>query len=97
MKHPCPFVKEARPKKLEGDDFSVEVIVPAMPSQGGKTIKQPTNNQHMKEEQKLGKVHEVVLKAQVTTTFEMAATMRAKVETLQEHTTFHNAYGLTSV
>jgi hypothetical protein len=29
----------------------------------------------------------VVLKAQVATTFEMAATMRAKVETLQKHTT----------
>jgi hypothetical protein len=41
----------------------------------------------MKEEQKLGKVHEVVLKAQIATTFEMALTMHAKVENLQEHTT----------
>jgi hypothetical protein len=87
MKCPFPFVKEARPKELEGDDFSVEVIVPAMPSQGGKTTKQPANNQHMKEEQKLGKVHKVVLKAQVVETSEMPGTMCAKVETLQEHTT----------
>jgi hypothetical protein len=41
----------------------------------------------MKEEQKLGKVHEVVLKAQVVATSEMATTMCAKVETLQEHMT----------
>jgi hypothetical protein len=87
MKCPCPFVKKTRPKELGGDDFNVEVIVHAMPSQGGKTTKQPANNQHMKEEQKLGKVHEVVLKAQIATTFEMALTMHAKVENLQEHTT----------
>jgi hypothetical protein len=40
----------------------------------------------MKEEQRLGKVHEVALKAQATTS-EMAVVMCAKVETLQEHTT----------
>jgi hypothetical protein len=87
MKHPCLFVKKARPKELEGDDLNVEVIVLAMLSQGGKTTKQLANNQHMKEEQRLGKVHEVVLKAQVVATFEMPTTMRAKVETLQEHMT----------
>jgi hypothetical protein len=41
----------------------------------------------MKEEQRLGKVHEVALKAQASTTFEMAKTMCAKVETLQKHMT----------
>jgi hypothetical protein len=41
----------------------------------------------MKEEQKLGKVHEVALKTQVATTFKMAIMMCAKVESLQEHTT----------
>jgi len=46
----------------------------------------------MKEEQKLGKVHEVALKAQVTTTFKMATTMCAKVETLQEHTTLQHLF-----
>jgi hypothetical protein len=39
----------------------------------------------MKEEQRLGKVHKVALKAQVTTTSEMAVAMCAKVETLQKH------------
>ncbi len=86
-KCPCPFVQKSKPKELEGDDFSVEVIVHAMPSQGGKITKWPATYQHMKEEQKLGKVHEVALKAQVATTFKMATTMCAKVETLQEHTT----------
>jgi hypothetical protein len=41
----------------------------------------------MKEEQRLGKVHEVALKAQATTTSKMAVVMCAKVETLQEHIT----------
>jgi hypothetical protein len=39
----------------------------------------------MKEEQRLGKVHEVVLKAQATSTSKMAIAMRGKVETLQKH------------
>jgi hypothetical protein len=39
MKRPCPFVQKSKPKELEGDDFSVEVIVHAMPSQGGKITK----------------------------------------------------------
>jgi hypothetical protein len=39
MKHTCPFVQEARPEELEGDDFNVEVIVLAMPSQGGRITK----------------------------------------------------------
>jgi hypothetical protein len=50
MKRPCPFVQETRPKELEGDDFNVEVIVPTMPSQGGRITKQHASNQHMKEE-----------------------------------------------
>ncbi len=78
--------KEVGPKELEADDFSVEVIVLAMPSQGGRIMKWPTCNWHMKEEQRLGKVHEVALKAQATTS-EMAIVMCAKVETVQEHTT----------
>jgi hypothetical protein len=31
--------KEVGPKELEADDFSVEVIVLAMPSQGGRIMK----------------------------------------------------------
>ncbi len=39
MKHPCPSIQEVGPEQLEGDDFNVEVIVHAMPSQGGKITK----------------------------------------------------------
>jgi hypothetical protein len=39
MKRPCPFVQKSRPKKLEGDDFNVEVIVHPMPSQGRRITK----------------------------------------------------------
>jgi hypothetical protein len=41
----------------------------------------------MKDEQRLGKVHEVVLKTQATPTSKMSVVMCAKVETLQKHTT----------
>jgi hypothetical protein len=39
MKRPCPYVQKVGPKELEADDFSVEVIVLAMPSQGGRIMK----------------------------------------------------------
>jgi hypothetical protein len=39
MKQQCPYVQEAGPEELEGDDFNVEVIVHAMPSQGGRIMK----------------------------------------------------------
>jgi hypothetical protein len=39
MKCPCPSIQETRPEELEGDDFSVEVIVPTMFSQGGRIMK----------------------------------------------------------
>jgi len=39
MKRPCPYVQEVGPEELEADDFSVEVIVLAMPSQGGRIMK----------------------------------------------------------
>jgi len=39
MKRPCPYVQEVGLEELEVDDFSVEVIVLAMPSQGGRIMK----------------------------------------------------------